>query len=73
MKDTKKYDKSRQLHKEDYLYENRAELKANIEVPSIPSMSKERRNDVNEYGNDLLKQILSKDMNNAYSLGTVHI
>jgi len=74
LKDTKKYDKSRQLHKEDYLYENRVELKANIEVPSIPSMSKERRNDVNEYGNDLLEQILSKDnMNNTYSLGTVHI
>lgn len=67
MKDTKKYDKSRQLHKEDYLYENRVELKTNIEVPSIPSMSKEGRNDVNEYGNDLLEQILSKDnMNNAY-------
>ncbi|WP_454053477.1 hypothetical protein [Clostridium sp. Marseille-Q7071] len=41
MKDTRKYDKSRQLHKEDYLYENRVELKANIEVPSISSMSKE--------------------------------
>jgi len=67
LKDTKKYDKSRQLHKEDYLYENRVELKTNIEVPSIPSMSKEGRNDVNEYGNDLLEQILSKDnMNNAY-------
>jgi RNA-directed DNA polymerase len=30
-------------------------------------MSKEERNDVNEYSNDLLEQILSKDnMNNAY-------
>lgn len=67
MNNTKKYDKSRQLHKEDYLYENRVELKANIKVPSIPYMSKEGRNDVNECGNDLLEQILSKDnMNNAY-------
>lgn len=67
MKDTKKYDESRQLHKEDYLYENRVELKANIEVHSISSMSKERRNNVNEYGSDLLERILSRDnMNNAY-------
>ena len=67
MKDTKKYNKSRQLHKEDYLYENRVELKTNIEVPSISFMSKEGRNDVNEYSSDLLERILSKDnMNNAY-------
>lgn len=67
MKDTKKYDKSRQLHREGYLYENRVELKDNIEVHSISSMSKEGRNDVNEYGNGLLEQILSKDnLNIAY-------
>lgn len=43
------------------------ELKANIEVPSISFMSKEGRNDVNEYSSDLLERILSKDnMNNAY-------
>ena len=67
MKDTKKYDKSRQLHKEGYLYKNRVELKDNIEALSISTMSKEGRNGVNEYGNDLLEQILSRDnMNNAY-------
>jgi RNA-directed DNA polymerase len=67
LKDTKKYGKSRQLHKEGYLQENRVELESSVEVHSISSMSKEERNDVNEYSNDLLEQILSKDnMNNAY-------
>ena len=67
MKDTKKYDKSRQLHKEGYLQKNRVELKGIVEVQSISSMSKEGRNSVNEYGSDLLERILSKDnMNNAY-------
>jgi len=67
LKDTKKYGKSRQLHKGGYLQENRVELESSVEVHSISSMSKEERNDVNEYSNDLLEQILSKDnMNNAY-------
>lgn len=67
MKDTKKYDKSRQLHKEGYLQDNRVELKGIVEVQSISSISKEERNNVNEYGSVLLEQILSKDnMNNAY-------
>lgn len=67
MKDTKKYDKGRQLHNEGYLHENRVELKGNVEVRSISSMSNKERNDVNEYGSDLLEQILSRDnMNNAY-------
>jgi group II intron reverse transcriptase/maturase len=67
LKDTKKYDKSRQLHKEGYLQDNRVELKGIVEVQSISSMSKEGRNNVNEYGSVLLERILSKDnMNNAY-------
>lgn len=67
MKDTKKYDKSRQLHKEGFLQENRVELKGNVEVHSISSMSEEGRDDVNKCSNDLLEQILSKDnMNKAY-------
>lgn len=67
MKDTKKYDESRQLHKKDYLHKNRVELKDNVEVHSISSMSDKGRNDVNEYGSDLLEQILSRDnMNSAY-------
>ncbi|SUY47039.1 Reverse transcriptase/maturase [Clostridium putrefaciens] len=67
MKDTKKYDESRQLHKEDSLRENKVELKGNVEVHSISHMSEEGRNDVNRYGNDLLEQVLSRDnMNKAY-------
>ncbi|MBU3161846.1 group II intron reverse transcriptase/maturase [Clostridium frigoris] len=67
MKDTKKYDESRQLHKEGSLRENKVELKGNVEVHSISPMSEEGRNDVNRYGNELLEQILSKDnMNKAY-------
>lgn len=67
MKDTKKYDESRQLHKEGYLHKNRVELEDNAEVHSISSMSDKGRNDVNEYGSDLLEQILSRDnMNSAY-------
>ena len=67
MKDTKKYDESRQLHKEGSLRENRVELKDNVEVHSISPMSEEGRNGVNEYSNDLLEQILSRDnMNKAY-------
>jgi len=67
LKDTKKYDESRQLHKEGSLRENRVELKGNVEVHSISPMSEEGRDDVNGYGNDLLKQVLSRDnMNKAY-------
>jgi group II intron reverse transcriptase/maturase len=67
LKDTKKYDKSRQLHKEGYLHENRVELKDNVEAHSISSMSNKGRNGVNECGSYLLEQILSRDnMNNAY-------
>lgn len=67
MKDTRKYDKCRQLHIEDYLQENRVELKDNVEVHSISSMSEEGRNGVSENSNNLLEQILSKDnMNKAY-------
>ena len=67
MKDTKEYDKSRQLHKEGYLQENRVELKGNVEVHSISSMSKERGDNANGYGNDLLEKIISRDnLNNVY-------
>ena len=48
MKDTKKCDESRQLHKEDYLQEVRVELKGNVGVRSISSTSEKGRNDVNE-------------------------
>lgn len=58
---------SRQLHKEDYLQENRVELKGNVEVHSISSMSKEGRNNVDKYSDDLLSKILSRDnLNRAF-------
>ncbi|MCD2347802.1 group II intron maturase-specific domain-containing protein [Clostridium guangxiense] len=67
MKDTKEYEESRQLHKEGYLQENRVELKDNVEVQSISSMSEEGRNNVYKYGNDLLSKILSRDnLNRAF-------
>lgn len=67
MKDAKKYDKSRQLHNEGYLQENKVEPKIIVEAHSISSISERGGNSVNEYGSDLLEQILSRDnMNNAY-------
>ncbi|MEZ0537855.1 hypothetical protein ACAG39_11490 [Caldicellulosiruptoraceae bacterium PP1] len=60
MKDTKKYDESRQLHKEDYLQENREELKNNVEVHSISYMFNKGRKDDNEYCRDILEKILSE-------------
>lgn len=67
MEDTKKYGESRQLHSEGYLQEDRVELKDIVEVHSISSMSKEGRNGVNKYDNDLLGRIISRDnLNRAY-------
>lgn len=48
MKDTKKCVESRQLHKEDYLQEDRVELESNAGVQSISSMSEKEENDGNE-------------------------
>jgi retron-type reverse transcriptase len=67
MKDTKDCVESRQLHIEDYLYENRVELKGNTGVRSNFSMSEKEENDVNEYTGNLLERILDRDnMNKAY-------
>jgi len=48
LKDTKKCVESRQLHKEDYLQEDRVELESNAGVQSISSMSEKEENDGNE-------------------------
>jgi RNA-directed DNA polymerase len=67
MKDTKKYDDSRQLHKEDYLYEDKEELEGSTEVRSISSMSENKENGGTEYANNLLEKILDRsNMNLAY-------
>ena len=67
MKDTMKCVESRQLHKEDCLQEIRVELKDNVGVRSISSMSEKGRNDVNEYASKLLEEILEpSNMNLAF-------
>lgn len=67
MKDTTKCGESRQLHKEDYLWENKVELEGNTGVQSILSTSEEGQNGVNEYAEGLLERILDRDnMNRAY-------
>ena len=67
MKDTKKCVESRQLHKEDYLQENRVELEGNVGVRSISSTSDKEENDGNGYAKGLLEEILDRDnMNRAY-------
>jgi len=67
LKDTRKCVESRQLHIEDYLYENRVELEGNTGVRSISSMSEKEENGGNEYASNLLERILETDnMNLAY-------
>jgi RNA-directed DNA polymerase len=67
LKDTKKCDESRQLHKGGYLQETRVELEDNEGAQSISAMSEEGRNDGNEYAGGLLGKILDRNnMNLAY-------
>ena len=67
LKDTKKCVESRQLHIEDYLYEDKVELEGNAGVRSISSMSEEEENDGNGYAEGLLEKIVDRDnMNRAY-------
>jgi len=67
LKDTKKCDKNRQLHKEGYLQENRVELEGNAGVFSISSMSENETNGGKGYAIGLLEEILDRDnRNRAY-------
>jgi len=67
LKDTRKCVESRQLHIEDYLYENRVELEGNTGVRSISSMSENEENCGNEYASNVLERILETDnMDRAY-------
>lgn len=67
MKDTKKYDESRQLPKGGYLHEDRVEPESSAGAPSISSMSQNKENNGNEYGVGLLEKILEPDnLNLAY-------
>ena len=67
MKDTKKCDESRQLHKEGYLHKDRVEPESSAGVHSISSMSENKESNGNEYGVGLLEKILEPgNLNRAY-------
>lgn len=67
MKETEKYDKSRQLHKEDYSLESKVELDGKEKVHSISLTSEKKQNDEKAYTGMLLERILDKDnMNKAF-------
>lgn len=67
MKDTKKYNESRQLPKGGYLHNDRVEPESSAGAPSISSMSQNKENNVNEYNGGLLEKILEPaNLNLAY-------
>lgn len=67
MKETKKYVKSRQLHKEGYSHESKVELEDKGKAPSISLTSDKKQDDRNVYTSKLLEKILHKDnMNEAF-------
>lgn len=67
MKDTKKYNESRQLPKGGYLHKDRVEPESSAGAPSISFMSENKENNVNEYNGGLLEKILEPaNLNLAY-------
>ena len=67
MKDTRKCSENRQLHKEGWLQDNRAEPEDNAGVFSVSSTSKKEANGGTGYNERLLEEILEPDnMNNAF-------
>ena len=67
LKDTKNYDDSRKLHKEDYSQETKVELEDNEKVPNNLLTSEMKENDRNVCDGMLLEKILDKsNMNKAY-------
>ena len=67
MKETKKYVKSRQLHKEGYSHESKVELEDKGKAPSISLTSDKKQDDRNVYTSKLLEKILHRDnMNEAF-------
>ena len=67
MKDTKKYDESRQLHKGGYLHKDRVEPESSAGAPSVSSMSENKENNVGEYSQRLLEKVLeAENLNLAY-------
>ena len=68
MKDTKKYDESRQLHNAGgYLHKDRVEPESSAGAPSVSSMSENKENNVGEYSQRLLEKVLeAENLNLAY-------
>jgi retron-type reverse transcriptase len=67
MKVTKNYDESRKLHKEDFLWESKVELKDTREVPSNSLTTEQKQDDRKAYDSSLLEKILDREnMNLAY-------
>ena len=67
LKDTKKYNESRQLPKGGYLHNDRVEPESSAGAPSISSMSQNKGNNGNEYNGGLLEKILEPaNLNFAY-------
>lgn len=67
MKNTKKCDESRQLHREGYLQKDRVELEEYVGAPSI-SLTLEKRQDAEiKYSNGLLEKIIDRNnLNQAF-------
>ncbi|WP_330671476.1 hypothetical protein [Anaeromicrobium sp.] len=67
MKDTRKYVKSRQLHKEGYSQESKVDLDGNGKVQSVSLTSDRKQNGENAYDSMLLERILDRDnLNRAF-------
>ena len=67
MKETKKYEESRQLHKEGFIRESKVELEDNGKAPSISLTSDKKQDNKDVYTSSLLEKILHRDnMNEAF-------
>lgn len=67
MKSTKKCDESRQLHIEDYLRMDRAELEEHVGVPSISLTLEKQQNAEIKYADGLLEKIIDRNnLNQAF-------
>ena len=67
MKNTKKCDNSRQLHKEGYLQKDRVELEEYVGAPSISLTLEKQQNAKNKYTNGLFERIIDRNnLNQAF-------
>jgi RNA-directed DNA polymerase len=67
LKNTKKCDESRQLHKEGYLWMDRVELEENIGAPSVSLTLNKEQNAEIKYTNGLLEKIIDRNnLNQAF-------